>query len=69
MAYLSAAAQYLPQIVGGVSAYKASRMQPKKTPVVPMPDEEALRQAKRRSPSSRGRASTILSGTDYGLGG
>lgn len=70
MALLSAGASYLPQIVGGIGAYKASHLRPKKPPIVPMPDVEALQQqSKRKAPASRGRASTILSGTDYGLGG
>lgn len=69
MAFLAAAAPYAPQIVGGLGSYKESRVKPKKTPAIPMPDEEELQKAKRRSPGSRGRASTILTGTDYGLGG
>lgn len=69
MALLSAAAPFLPQVVGGIGVYKTSKMRPNKTPAVPMPDEEMIQKSKRKSPGSRGRASTILTGTDYGLGG
>ena len=69
MAYLAASAQYLPQVVGGIGAYKAARDRPKKASPIPMPDVEAIEKLKRKSPGSRGRASTILTGTDYGLGG
>jgi hypothetical protein len=71
MAFLSALAPMAPQIIGGLGAYKASRVKPqKKAPAIPMPDDEEIQRAKRRSaPASRGRASTILTGTDYGLGG
>ncbi len=71
MAFLAALAPYTPQILGGIGAYKSSRVKPaKKAPAIPMPDDEEIRRNKRRTaPSSRGRASTILTGTDYGLGG
>lgn len=70
MSFLAALAPFAPQIVGGLGSYKASRVKPKKTSAIPMPDDEEIRRNKRRTaPSSRGRASTILTGTDYGLGG
>lgn len=71
MAFLAALAPYTPQILGGIGAYKASRVKPKKaSTAIPMPDEEEIRRVKRRTTSaSSGRASTILTGTDYGLGG
>lgn len=70
MAFLAALAPYAPQIVGGIGAYKASRVKKTKTSAIPMPDDEEIRKSKRRTAQiGRGRASTILTGTDYGLGG
>lgn len=69
MAYLAALAPYTPQIIGGIGSYKASRSRSTKNPAVPMPDDEEIRRNKRKLSSSRGRASTILTGTEYGLGG
>lgn len=70
MAALAAGAQFLPEIVSGIGAARVMRDKPKKTPAIPMPDEEMIRQNKRRSgPRRTGRASTILTGTEDGLGG
>lgn len=69
MASLAALAPYAPQIIGGIGSYKASRPKSSKAPAVPIPDEEEIRRNKRKSTPGRGRVSTILSGTEYGLGG
>lgn len=71
MAMLAAAAPYLPQALGAFGAYKASQARPKQAPAIPMPDEEMIRKSQRRSAGARrgGRASTILTGTEDGLGG
>lgn len=60
-----------PMILSGIGAAKAMRDKPKKTPAIPMPDVEAIQRAKKRTAGQRssGRASTILTGTDDGLGG
>ena len=69
MAALAAAAPYIPAALTGIESVKAMRAKPKKQPAIPMPDEEAIRQNKRRTGQRRaGRASTILTETD-GLGG
>lgn len=69
MSFLAAAAPYTPMALAGVETVKALRERPKKQPVIPMPDEEAIRTNKRRTGQRRtGRASTILTETD-GLGG
>lgn len=58
--------------VQALSAWRASRQKPRVPDPIPMPDEEALQKQKKRSlaaASGSGRASTILTGTDNGLGG
>lgn len=61
----------VPTLLGGIGAAKSLRDKPKMPPAIPMPDEELIRKSQRRATSTRkgGRASTILTGTDDGLGG
>lgn len=67
MGALSAGAAFLPQAISALGAMKGGKAK-KATPAVPMPDEDEIKRSRKRSPS-RGRASTILTGTDDGLGG
>lgn len=68
MAMLAAGASVLPQVVSGLGSLKAGKSR-KPAPAIPMPDIAELQRSKRKAPASRGRASTILTGTDDGLGG
>jgi hypothetical protein len=56
--------------VAGYGAYRQAHQRPKPAPAIPLPDEEEIRRARRKTLSQRssGRASTILTETD-GLGG
>lgn len=67
MGALSAGAAFLPQAISALGAMKGGKSR-KTAPAVPMPDEEAIKRSRKRS-TNQGRASTILTGTDDGLGG